>query len=115
MFSRNERIKELMAQELARALRSVKDPGVSGMLTVTGLDLSPDRKKATVHFSVLGDAVQRKSTAHALRRAAPFLRRTMAKRLCLKVIPELIFSYDETPETASRVEMLLLKISKEKK
>lgn len=115
MFSRNDRIKELLLAELASALRGVKDPGISGLMTVTGLDLAADRKVATVYYSVMGDAAQRKSTARALRRATPFVRRTVAQKLTLKVIPEFVFTYDDTPATASRIEKILSQIAQEKK
>ncbi len=84
-------------------------------MTVTGVDLTPDRKLATVHYSIMGDAEQKKSTAHALNRAAAYVRRTVANRLSLKVIPAFVFVYDETPLRASRIETLLEQISKEKK
>lgn len=114
MVDRNERLKVLMHQELAVALRQVKDPGVAGFLTVTGLDLSADRKVARVYYSILGDPAQRRSTALALERAADFIRQLMRKRLALKVIPRFDFIYDDTPRQASKIEGLLEKLRREK-
>ncbi len=96
------------------ALRQVKDPGVAGFMTVTGVELSEDRKTARVHYSILGDPAQRKSTSLALERAAEFIRQVMKKRLSLKVIPRFDFIYDDTPRNASRIEGLLEKIRREK-
>lgn len=115
MFSRDERLRELFQQELILALRGVKDPGLSGFLTVTDLALSADRKTATVYFSVLGSERDRQTTAEALERAAPYLRQVIRKRLALKTIPNFVFSYDDTPRRAAEVEKTFLKIEAERK
>lgn len=113
MFARSERLRELFRTEISRALTGVKDPGLSGFLTVTDLTLSPDMKTASVYYSVLGSAHQRKTTAEALERASPYLRQVLRKRLALKMLPHFVFIYDETPRKASRIDQLLLKIEKE--
>ncbi|MBI4678291.1 MAG: 30S ribosome-binding factor RbfA [Elusimicrobia bacterium] len=113
MYSRNDRLNALLMVEISIALRCVKDPGLGGLLTVTGVELAPDRKVATVFYSVLGEARQRQSTAQALKRAAPFVRHTMAKRLSLKVIPQVVFKFDETPQRADRVETILNRLTEE--
>lgn len=115
MFSRSERLRELLRVEFVGALRGVKDPGLSGFLTVTGLELSVDRKTATVFYSILGSEQQRQSTAKALERASPYLRRVLGKRLTLKVMPQFVFAYDDTPRRASKVEKIFLDIEGERK
>jgi len=114
MFSRNARISEVLLHELSRLVRSVKDPGLCGILTLTGLDLSPDRKKARVFFSILGSAEERESSAKALNRAAPFLRRGLRPVMDLRSVPELEFQYDHTPEKADRIERILGKLEAER-
>ena len=113
MFARSERLRELFKTELTKALRGVKDPGLGGFMTITDLTLSPDMKTATVHYSILGSLEERESTARALERAAPYLRQVMRKRLSLKMLPHFVFSYDDTPRKASRIDKLLLDIEKE--
>ena len=50
---------ELLHQEIAELIRTeVKDPRL-GLVTVTGVDLTPDYAHATVHFSVLPDDDER--------------------------------------------------------
>ncbi|MBI5622615.1 MAG: 30S ribosome-binding factor RbfA [Elusimicrobia bacterium] len=115
MYTRNDRLNALFMEEISLALRSVKDPGLSGFLTVTGVSLSADRKLATVYYSVFGEAEQKQSTTAALRRAAKFIRHTMVKRLSLKIIPEIVFKFDDTPARADRVESILNRLDDEKK
>jgi len=53
------RVTELLHQEIAELIRTeVKDPRL-GLVTVTGVDLTPDYAHATVHFSVLPDDDER--------------------------------------------------------
>ncbi|MBI4386691.1 MAG: 30S ribosome-binding factor RbfA [Elusimicrobia bacterium] len=113
MYQRNDRISELLFQEISQLLRSVKDPELSGFLTLTGIDLSPDRKNAKIFFSILGSAQDREGSARALERATPFLRYQLRSRIALKYIPKLQFFYDQTPERADRIERLLKHIETE--
>lgn len=112
-FTRSDRLKELFREELVLALRGVKDPGLSGLLTVTDLTLSPDKKTAMVFYSIIGSERQRQTSAEALERASPYLRQVLKKRLSLKLIPHLVFTYDDTPARAARIEKLLIQLEKE--
>jgi len=114
MFERSDRLKELFREEIVLALQGVKDPGIAGFMTVTGVDLSADRKTVKVWYSIIGDPREQKSTAKALERSAPYIRHVLRKRLSIKVIPQVIFEYDDTPKKASRIDKLLLDIEKER-
>jgi ribosome-binding factor A len=114
MYSRNDRLKELYRELVTKLLREVKDPGLAGFLTVTDLTLSVDRKTATVHYSILGTEEQREAAARALERAAPYLRSLLKKQVTVKVVPNLIFQYDDTPKKASRIDELLNKLDRER-
>lgn len=113
-FSRNDRLKELYKELLSTLLREVKDPGLTGFLTVTDTDLSADRKTLKVFYSILGTNAQRDLTGKALERAAPYLRELLKKKVAVKTVPNLLFTYDETPKKASRIDALLNKLDKEK-
>ena len=114
MYDRAERLKELFKEQVTELLRQVKDPGLAGFLTVTGLDLSADRRTATVFYSVLGSDAQRESAAKALERAAPYLRELLKKKVTIRTIPNLKFQYDDTPRKASRIDELIHKLEKER-
>ena len=114
MYDRGERLKVLYKELVSELLRQVKDPGLTGFLTVTDLELSADRKTAKVYYSVLGSEAQRESAAQALERAAPYLRELLKKKVTVKTIPNLKFEYDETPKKASRIDELIHKLEKER-
>ena len=114
MYNRNDRLKELYKELVSTLLREIKDPGLTGFITVTGTELAADRKTVKVYYSVLGTESERERTAQALERAAPYLRELIKKKVTVKTIPNLIFTYDETPKKASRIDELLNKLEKEK-
>lgn len=107
MYSRNDRLKEVFRAEITTALRTVKDPGLSGFLTITDVELSVDRKIVTVYYSIMGSPAEKKSTEKALERSAMYIRALLKKRLSLSMIPTPVFRYDDTPLKATRVDKLL--------
>jgi ribosome-binding factor A len=107
---RTDRVGALLQEALSETiLRGVKDPRV-GMVTVTGVDLSPDLKHARVFVSVVGDAEARTRSLAGLASARAYLQAQAGKRLGLRYTPELRFEIDPSFDAADRVERLLREI-----
>ena len=105
--SRPDRVADQLRSELALLLsREVHDPGV-GFVTLTRVHVSPDLQQARVMYTALGDEKSRATTAKALARVAPFLRRQIGARLRLKRAPEFTFIYDESVAGQDRIEQIL--------
>src|SRR6266550_2935786 len=105
--SRPDRVADQIRAELASLLaRDVHDPGI-GFVTLTRVQVSPDLQSARVHYTVLGDEKARATSAKALDRAAPFLRRQIGSRLRLRRTPELRFLYDDSVAGQDRIEQIL--------
>lgn len=105
---RGVRVAEQVHHELAEMIRGeVKDPGV-GMVTITGVELTPDYAYATVHFTVLpGDEQSIASTLAGLRRAAGFLRSQLGRRVRIHTTPELRFVHDISTERGVAMSRLI--------
>jgi ribosome-binding factor A len=104
---RLRRVADQIQRELAGLVRTeLKDPRV-GLVTFTGVEVSPDLAHAKVFFTVLGDAAARAATAGALQRAAGFLRSMLGARIKLHNTPELHFVYDESVESGIRLTHLI--------
>src|ERR1700675_1870903 len=105
--SRPDRVADQIRSELAMLLaREVHDPGI-GFVTLTRVQVSPDLQLARVYYTTLGDEKARGSSARALERATPFLRRQIGSRLRLKRTPEITFVYDESIAGQDRIEQIL--------
>jgi len=110
---RNERLKELFLHEISGALRNVNGLNSHGLLTLTGANLTPDGKILYVYYSVLGTEEERRRKELLLNANLWDIRSLLFKRLRLKVIPEIVFRFDETPEKASHIEDIFNKIRSE--
>ncbi|MFO1363259.1 MAG: 30S ribosome-binding factor RbfA [Burkholderiales bacterium] len=94
-------------RELAEILRTeLKDPRV-GMVTLTGVEVSPDFAHAKVFFTSLAGVDQRDDVRAGLERAAGFLRSMLGARLRIHNIPELRFVYDDSVESGIRLTHLI--------
>jgi ribosome-binding factor A len=105
--SRLGRIADQIQRDVAELIRSeVKDPRV-GLVTLTGVEVSPDHRHAKIFFTVLGDSSQVRLASEGLARAAGFLRARLASTLRLRVMPELHFVYDESVARGARLSQLI--------
>jgi ribosome-binding factor A len=100
------RVNESVRQVLAEALPELKDPRI-GLVTVTGVDTTPDLRHATVFVSVLGSARKRKTTLQGLEAAHGLLQTRLARELRMKRTPQLTFEYDPSVERGVRMSRLI--------
>ena len=106
MTQRTDRVAEEFREILAEELQRLKDPRI-GFVTVTGVDVTPDLRRAVVFYTVLGDDKQERATAAGLRSATPHLRQVIGRQVRLKVTPELEFRVDESLVRARRIDELI--------
>ena len=104
--NRMGRINEEVQRELAVLIPTVKDPRVTGMISVTAVEVTQDLKYAKVYISVLdkGDSGQ---VLKGLKSAAGYLRRELGRTLNLRSTPELTFYRDDSMAKGAHIlEML---------
>ena len=104
---RLRRVADQIQRELSGLLHAeLKDPRV-GMITLTGVEVSPDLAYAKVFFTTLADAKSLKSVEAGLERAAGFLRAQLGKRLRLRVTPQIRFEHDVSVERGVHLSQLI--------
>jgi ribosome-binding factor A len=107
MTRRADRVAEALQELIAELLlREIKDPRI-GLVTITGVRISPDLRHARVYFSCLGDEAQHAQSLRGLNSAAGFIRSQVARRLNLRVAPQIAFEFDASLEQAERLSRLL--------
>ena len=103
---RQNRVNDAVKQEMAQILRDVKDPRIAGALvSITGAEVTKDLKFAKIYFSVLGD--DKDDVLKALKSASGFFRSELAKRINLRITPELSFAYDSSIEYGANISKIL--------
>ncbi len=88
-------------------LTELKDPGVSGMIGVTRVDVTPDLKYAKVYVSVYDTPEKIASTMKALERAEGFIRSKLNDRIKIRRIPNLTFVHDTSIEYSIRIAKII--------
>jgi ribosome-binding factor A len=105
---RPARVAHEFQRELSALLaRGLKDPRVTGLVTVTGAKMSPDLKEAVAYVSILGDEKVVAETLAGLRAAAGYLQREVARAVKLRYTPHLRIVFDESVGRGDRIDRLL--------
>ena len=100
------RINEEIQRELSALIPAVKDPRVSGMISVTAVETTPDLRYAKVYISVL-DKENGERVLKGLRSASGWLRRELGRSLNLRYTPELTFVRDDSINKGAHILELL--------
>jgi ribosome-binding factor A len=105
-YPRTARVNELVRETLADELERLSDPRL-GFVTLTGVEVTPDLREATVYYSVLGPSEQHEATAKALRSAGSHLRAVLGQQVRMKYLPRLSFREDPAIAAGERVEEII--------
>lgn len=105
-YGREERVGAEIHRELALLLRDeARDPRLS-QVTIQEVRVVRDLSHAKVFFTLM-DSDQAKATEAALNKASAFLRRRLADKMLLRVVPRLAFVYDKSIEAGLRLSSLI--------
>ena len=103
---RIDRINEEIQRELASLIPTVKDPRVTGMISVMAVDTTTDLRYAKVFISILNKSDEQQ-VMRGLKSAAGWLRRELGHRLQLRYTPELSFVLDESIDKGAHILAML--------
>ncbi len=103
--NRSQRIADQIQRDLAELIvREVRDPRV-GLVTISGVELTPDYAHAKVYFTVLGSPAT--DAAAGLNAAAGHLHNLLFRRLRIHTIPRLHFIQDTSVERGFEIDRLI--------
>lgn len=108
--NRMGRIDEEYRKELSQIISyELKNPNVTGMISVTKVKVTTDLKYAKIYVSIL-NSKNIKETMQGLKKSAGFIRTELAKRINLRNTPELIFEIDDSMEYGAKIDSILKEI-----
>ena len=111
MSRRTERLNAQLRGELSELIsREMKDPRVSGLVSITQVEVSPDLHHARVFVSIMDQQGDEADVLRALKSAAPFLRRQLMHRLALRHVPELAFQADDSIRRGAELAQIIQKL-----
>lgn len=104
---RINRISEDIKRELSAIFRKLKDPRISGMLTVLRVEVTSDLSYATVHVSTIEGEEKTKESIKGLKSAQGFIRHELGSALKLRHVPELRFIADNSVAYSAEINKIL--------
>ena len=127
-YERTARVNEVVREVVAEELERLADARL-GFVTVTGVEVTPDLRQATVYYSALRPtkgpgrrkveatpeevAEEAEETAVALRAARPHLQSVINRQVRMKYTPHLVFREDPAIRTGERVDEILRQLHSE--
>ena len=110
-FSRSQRVGDQIQKEMATIIQMpVRDAGL-GLVTISAVDLSTDLSHAKIYVTCLGIDIDstsdRAEILAMLNDNAPQFRHQLSKILTTRIVPKLIFMFDESLEQANRLTSLI--------
>jgi len=108
------RIEEEYRKELSQIIGyELKNPNVTGLISVTKVKVTNDLKYARVYVSIM-NSKNVKDTLAGLKKSSGYIRSELARRVNLRNTPELIFELDDSIEYGAKIDTILKQIMPEK-
>lgn len=108
------RIDEELKKEISNIINyELKNPKITGLISVTKTKITPDLKYAKVYVSIL-NAKDVKETFSNLKKSSGYIKTEIAKRINLRITPELIFVLDDSMEYGAKIDKILKEIMPKK-
>ena len=106
-FSRADRVGGLIQRVLSEILaKDVKDPRLE-MVTITNIKMSRDLRLARIYFSTAGGEKEKEDALAGFQKAFGYIKRSLARELDLRYMPDLRFYFDESFEYGTHIDNIL--------
>ena len=109
--TRMGRINEEIQRALSELIRTVKDPRVHGLISITAVETTADLKYAKVYISAL-DQSDVDQVVKGLKSASGYLRRELGHALDLRNTPELTFLRDDSMVKGAHILKIIEELDK---
>ena len=106
-FAKSDKVGDLLRHGISNALLQELNDARLRWISVTEVQVNRDLSVARVYYTVVEPNLDRKSAAEALSENLRPLKSYLSSRLHLRQLPEIRFAFDETAESARRIEDLL--------
>jgi ribosome-binding factor A len=107
---RMDRLTEDIKREITDILRSVKDPRITGLVSIVKVVVSSDLSYSKVYVSVIGGDPN--EALKGLKSASGYIRHELANRIHIRKTPEIKFICDDSIEQSARISKMLGELNK---
>ena len=106
-YTRAERVSIQIQQAITELLsKKMQDPRME-MATISSVRMSPDLTLAYVYVTVFGGKKRIREALEGFQRSKGFIKKRIAPKLGLRIMPELRFIHDDSFDEAARLDALI--------
>ena len=106
-FARSDRVSGQIQKVLSEILlKKIKDPRLENA-SITDVKMSRDLRIARIYFVASGNKKSMEDAVEGFKSALGYVKRTLARQLGLRYMPELKFFYDESFDYGSQIDKVL--------
>lgn len=102
---RLKRVERLLQEEISSMISGaeLKHPKIDSLVRITGAEVARDLSLARIFVSYYGERQAAEQIVEALNHSAGFIQKTLGRRIRLRIIPRLVFIFDESLERGFRI------------
>ena len=109
-MQRHERLEQDVKIALSDIIMNeVKEPSVTGLISVTDVKITPDQKYAKVYVSIFGKQNKNK-VVDALKKATGFIKKENEKRVRMRNMPDITFELDNSMEYGEHMDRVIKEV-----
>jgi ribosome-binding factor A len=109
---RGLRVADQIQRDLAEMIQREVPTERAGLVTLTGVEVSPDYAHAKVYYSTIGATVA--AAQQVLDEKAGYFHSLLFKRLSIHTIPRLTFVHDASVEHGIEIDRLIAEANKDR-
>ena len=102
------RVSEDIKREIVAIIRELKDPRVTGLISITKILLTKDLKYCKIYISVFG--ANKEEALEGVKSGAGYMRKELGRRVQIRIVPELQFVLDDSIEYGAHIDQMLKNI-----
>ena len=108
-MDRTTRIAEEIKKEVSVMIQNeLKDPRVTGLVSITKVFLTKDLKICKIYVSVFG--ANKEEVLEGIKSGAGYMRKELGRRVQIRIVPELQFVLDDSIEYGAHIDQMLKNI-----
>ena len=109
-MQRHERLEQDVKIALSDIIMNeVKEPSVTGLISVTDVKITPDQKYAKVYVSIFGKE-NKNRVIEALKKATGFIKRELGRRVRMRNMPDITFELDNSMEYGEHMDKVIKEV-----
>jgi len=107
-----ERINNIIQRDVSNIIQFEMKDDRLGFVTITDVKVTNDLSVATIYVNFLGKEQRNEKGLEVLNNSKGFIRSSLAKKMTIRKVPELVFKLDDSMEKGRKIDEILNEINK---